>query len=66
MHEFFLLKKLASELNLTFNEDAETPCNTDFDAILIECKNCPDERIWYDAYGQGYCSHCVPLEAFEK
>lgn len=66
MHEFFLLKKLASEINLISNEEAETPCYTDFATILIKCKNCPDERIWYDAGGQGYCLHCAPLEAFDN
>jgi hypothetical protein len=65
MHEFFLLKKLAFELDLISPEDAETPCYTVSDAILIECETCPDERIWYDAHGQGYCLHCAPLEAFD-
>jgi hypothetical protein len=32
--------------------------------ISIDCENCPDERIWYDAYGQGFCLHCFSEETF--
>jgi hypothetical protein len=38
----------------------------DIEIKEIHCENCPDERIWYDAHGQGYCLHCAPLEAFDN
>jgi hypothetical protein len=38
----------------------------DIEIEKFHCENCPDERIWYDAWGQGYCLHCTPEEAFEE
>lgn len=62
---FYIFENL-HDFNLISEEIAETPCYVDsgaFDATLNKCESCSNERIWYDAQGQGYCFHCLPLES---